>query len=108
MAIAGGSEDRRDDGPDGRSPGPPEPGRDGGEVDIRAGHCTLPSAMPEAKPPEELPRFDEDQPRPVPSLQLQDGTTLSRLVGVMRRLLAPDGCPWDREQTFETLRKYVL
>jgi tetrapyrrole methylase family protein/MazG family protein/ATP diphosphatase len=26
----------------------------------------------------------------------------------MRRLLAPGGCPWDREQSFETLRKYVL
>jgi MazG family protein len=31
-----------------------------------------------------------------------------RLVAVMRRLLGADGCPWDREQTFETLRKYVL
>jgi len=26
----------------------------------------------------------------------------------MQRLLGEDGCPWDREQTFETLRKYVL
>jgi tetrapyrrole methylase family protein/MazG family protein/ATP diphosphatase len=26
----------------------------------------------------------------------------------MRRLLADDGCPWDREQSFESLRKYVL
>ena len=26
----------------------------------------------------------------------------------MRRLLAPGGCPWDREQTFETLRKYLV
>ena len=26
----------------------------------------------------------------------------------MRRLRAPDGCPWDREQTLETLRAYVL
>jgi tetrapyrrole methylase family protein/MazG family protein/ATP diphosphatase len=26
----------------------------------------------------------------------------------MRRLLAPDGCPWDREQTFETLRRYAI
>jgi len=26
----------------------------------------------------------------------------------MRRLLAPDGCPWDREQTLETLRPYVI
>ena len=55
-----------------------------------------------------LPRFDEDQPRPVPPLKEQDGTTLTRLVGVMRRLLEPDGCPWDREQTFESLRKYAL
>jgi tetrapyrrole methylase family protein/MazG family protein/ATP diphosphatase len=39
---------------------------------------------------------------------VQDGATVTRLVGLMRRLLAPGGCPWDREQTFETLRKYVL
>jgi len=58
--------------------------------------------------PEGLPRFDEDVPRPVPALALQDGTTLARLVQVMQRLLAPDGCPWDREQSFETLRKYAL
>jgi len=55
-----------------------------------------------------IPTFDEKAPRPVPALADQDGTTLSRLVGVMRRLLAPNGCPWDREQSLETLRKYVL
>lgn len=55
-----------------------------------------------------IPHFDEEVPRPVPPLELQDGATLTRLVGVMRRLLAPDGCPWDREQSFETLRKYAL
>jgi nucleoside triphosphate diphosphatase len=26
----------------------------------------------------------------------------------MARLRAPDGCPWDREQTFDTIRKYTL
>jgi len=26
----------------------------------------------------------------------------------MQRLLAEDGCPWDREQTFASLRRYVL
>jgi MazG family protein len=55
-----------------------------------------------------LPEFDEDAPRPVPALELQDGATLPRLAGVMRRLLAPDGCPWDREQTFASVRRYVL
>jgi tetrapyrrole methylase family protein/MazG family protein/ATP diphosphatase len=59
-------------------------------------------------PASDLARFDETAERPVPALQQQDGRTLDRLVGVMRRLLAPDGCPWDREQTLESLRKYTL
>jgi len=33
---------------------------------------------------------------------------LERLLGIMERLRAPDGCPWDREQTLHTLRPYVL
>src|ERR1700728_325249 len=55
-----------------------------------------------------IPVFDPSLPRPTPVLEAQDGQTLARLVGVMRRLLGSGGCPWDREQTFETLRKYVL
>lgn len=38
----------------------------------------------------------------------QDGGTLPRLVAIMQRLLAPGGCPWDREQTPESLRVYVI
>ncbi len=30
------------------------------------------------------------------------------LVRVMARLRAPDGCPWDREQTHRSLRPYML
>lgn len=29
-------------------------------------------------------------------------------VEVVRRLRAPDGCPWDREQTHQSLRRYLL
>lgn len=50
----------------------------------------------------------EFEPVRVPPLQEQDGRTFERLVEAMRALLAPDGCPWDREQTYESLRKYVL
>lgn len=32
----------------------------------------------------------------------------TRLVDIMSRLRAPGGCPWDREQTPDTLRQYVL
>lgn len=31
-----------------------------------------------------------------------------RLVEIMARLRGPDGCPWDREQTLQTLAPYVL
>lgn len=33
---------------------------------------------------------------------------LDGLRDLMDRLLAPDGCPWDREQTLETLRPYLI
>ncbi len=32
----------------------------------------------------------------------------TKLLGIMRRLRAPGGCPWDREQTLESLRCYVV
>ncbi|HVU05322.1 MAG TPA: nucleoside triphosphate pyrophosphohydrolase [Polyangiaceae bacterium] len=41
-------------------------------------------------------------------LEEQRGQTFVALVELMQRLLAPDGCPWDREQTRESLREYVL
>ena len=36
------------------------------------------------------------------------GPKFERLVEIMRRLRAPDGCPWDREQTPASLRPFVL
>jgi ATP diphosphatase len=34
--------------------------------------------------------------------------TFAEAVSIMARLRAPDGCPWDREQNFDTIRKYTL
>jgi MazG family protein len=42
------------------------------------------------------------------TVKKQTGASLPRLVEIMQRLLAPAGCPWDREQTFTTLKKYVV
>ena len=36
------------------------------------------------------------------------GARFERLVEIMRALRAPDGCPWDREQTPASLRPFVL
>ncbi len=38
----------------------------------------------------------------------QTGSEVTALVALMQRLLAPDGCPWDREQTLETLVPYLV
>jgi nucleoside triphosphate diphosphatase len=36
------------------------------------------------------------------------GTAFARLVEVMATLRSPHGCPWDREQTFQSLSQFVL
>jgi XTP/dITP diphosphohydrolase/ATP diphosphatase len=33
---------------------------------------------------------------------------LSESVRIMARLRGPDGCPWDREQTFDTIKRHTL
>lgn len=36
------------------------------------------------------------------------GERFERAVQIMHRLRAPGGCPWDREQTFDTIKQYTL
>ncbi|VGO17985.1 nucleoside triphosphate pyrophosphohydrolase [Pontiella sulfatireligans] len=38
----------------------------------------------------------------------KDGEAMERLLGVMRKLRAPDGCPWDREQSHESLKSDLI
>jgi MazG family protein len=48
----------------------------------------------------------------IPSLMVEDsgsaGSKLQRLIEIMARLRAPDGCPWDREQNFATIKKFTV
>jgi MazG family protein len=39
---------------------------------------------------------------------LTPGARFDRLVEIMRTLRSPHGCPWDREQTLQSLRPFVL
>ncbi|HEY3440214.1 MAG TPA: nucleoside triphosphate pyrophosphohydrolase [Paludibaculum sp.] len=36
------------------------------------------------------------------------GERFQRLVDIMARLRAPGGCPWDREQTYDSIKPYTL
>src|SRR2546427_8142833 len=46
--------------------------------------------------------------KPVKRAQETPGEWFEKLVAVQARLRAPDGCPWDREQTHESLRTYLI
>jgi MazG family protein len=39
---------------------------------------------------------------------LTTGERFERAVAIMARLRAPGGCPWDREQTFDSIKPYTL
>lgn len=42
------------------------------------------------------------------SAELTPGEWFEKLTAVQARLRAPDGCPWDREQTHASLRTYLI
>jgi tetrapyrrole methylase family protein/MazG family protein len=46
--------------------------------------------------------------RPAKQKQFSPGKWFEKLVGVQARLRAPNGCPWDREQTHQSLRTYLI
>ncbi len=39
---------------------------------------------------------------------VSSGEKFEKAVAIMARLRAPGGCPWDREQTFDTIKRYTL
>ncbi|MDE3185926.1 MAG: nucleoside triphosphate pyrophosphohydrolase [Acidobacteriota bacterium] len=50
-------------------------------------------------------------PAPAPAVATDPAraaTLFEQSVAIMARLRAPGGCPWDREQTFDSIRKYTL
>ena len=48
------------------------------------------------------------KPRATKQLYENPGPAFAKLAAVMSRLRAPGGCPWDREQTHNTLRTYLI
>jgi tetrapyrrole methylase family protein/MazG family protein len=63
------------------------------------------------KKEERLVDFGNDQLSNIFSLYvpaLGEGTSLESFAEIVAHLRAPNGCPWDREQTHESLRKHLL
>lgn len=47
-------------------------------------------------------------PSPDSGVPLNSETGFAEAVAIMARLRSVDGCPWDREQDFDSIRKYTL
>jgi MazG family protein len=56
---------------------------------------------PETPPHQASPQATETDPA-------RAAVLFEQSVAIMARLRAPGGCPWDREQSFDTIRKYTL
>jgi MazG family protein len=50
----------------------------------------------------------QEKGSPSPDAGARAGALFEQSVEIMARLRGPDGCPWDREQSFATIRKYTL
>ena len=42
------------------------------------------------------------------TMQLKDKYTIEDLLEIMERLRQPDGCPWDRVQTHESIKRDMI
>src|ERR1700749_1219282 len=58
-------------------------------------------APPPSPKPEAPANIMQTDPAPAAAL-------FEESAAIMARLRAPGGCPWDREQSFDTIRKYTL
>lgn len=45
---------------------------------------------------------------PIDSTQEGAGAAIAFAAAIMTRLRGPDGCPWDREQTFDSIKRHTL
>ncbi|WP_353062821.1 nucleoside triphosphate pyrophosphohydrolase [Tunturibacter psychrotolerans] len=53
--------------------------------------------------------MSESNPENLPQRAASVSTdSIGEAVAIMARLRAPDGCPWDREQTFDSIKRHTL
>jgi tetrapyrrole methylase family protein/MazG family protein len=64
----------------------------------------MPTRQKQLKKARKPPRKSKD----TKSKELTPGQWFEKLVAVQARLRAPNGCPWDREQTHQSLRTYLI
>ncbi|HNA89456.1 MAG TPA: nucleoside triphosphate pyrophosphohydrolase [Anaerolineales bacterium] len=56
----------------------------------------------------DFPESDTSYPISLFIPSLGEGTSFESFAEIVAHLRAPDGCPWDKEQTHQTLRKHLI
>jgi nucleoside triphosphate diphosphatase len=56
---------------------------------------------------EDMEDMHESSPESLPQVS-STSDPIAKAVAIMARLRAPDGCPWDREQTFDSIKRHTL
>src|ERR1700738_1638674 len=88
-----------------------EIGRRKVETPRRKKFCGQPMRSPTKKSPKSQKKTSARSAPARKSARANDisaGEWFEKLVAVQKRLRAPQGCPWDREQTPATLRPYLI
>jgi len=76
--------------------------------------CLVHAAGTENESIEQIPLFEIDRSERIGLLTalyippLGEGTSFEAFQEIIAHLRAPDGCPWDREQTHDTLRTHLM
>src|ERR1044072_5257198 len=60
------------------------------------------------KPGRAKPYATLEKSPPINIMKPSAGDQFQKLVEIMARLRGEGGCPWDREQTFDTIKPYTL
>lgn len=47
-------------------------------------------------------------PLPDEEMEISGNTEIERLVNIVSYLRSPDGCPWDKEQTHDSIKKHII
>jgi MazG family protein len=55
-----------------------------------------------------MTRDDRGEASPADKVRSEDGRLFAELAAIARTLRGEDGCPWDREQTLDSLVPYIL
>src|SRR5579862_4952942 len=72
-----------------------------------AGHLAAVIPSPDHALPGPACYIEKTAP-PTMKIDSHAGEKFQKLVEIMARLRAPGGCPWDREQNFDTIKPYTL